>query len=176
MKKIKIFITILAFSLAFPIHFLYTYCPNTIVGVVAPINESVWEHMKIIYTAIIISSVVELIIYKIKNIKVNNFMISIPVISIIGISIYLTIYMIISLFIPHNLYISIGLLFLVFILCEILSYKILNSNKIDYGKLIGLILLIISYAIFVYFTYNPLKTPLFLDTTNNTYGIKKLTK
>jgi hypothetical protein len=30
-------------------HFLYTWLPNPLVGLIAPINESVWEHLKLLF-------------------------------------------------------------------------------------------------------------------------------
>ena len=80
MKKIKILITIIIFILSFPIHFIYNIFPNFITSIFFPLNESIFEHMKIIYTSILISSIIEYLIYKYKNIKVNNFIISIPII------------------------------------------------------------------------------------------------
>lgn len=31
------------------LHFLYTWCPLPLVGLFAPVNESVWEHLKLLY-------------------------------------------------------------------------------------------------------------------------------
>jgi hypothetical protein len=171
LKQIKIFVTIIIFALSFVCHFMYDWFPNIITSIFFPVNESIWEHMKIIYTSICIASIIEYYIYKIKKIQVNNFLISIPIISIIGIVIYLTIYLIIDIFIPHNLIISITLLFLIFILCEILSYYILQSPKIKNQQIIGSILIIISYFIFTLLTFYPPHNYLFIDTTNNTYGV-----
>ena len=96
LKNIKIFITFLIIILSVVCHFVYTWCPNFITSIFFPVNESIWEHMKIIFTSICIASIIEYFIYKFNKIKVNNFLISIPVVSIIGIIIYLTIYLIIS--------------------------------------------------------------------------------
>ncbi len=170
-KIIKIIICIMLFFTSFICHFVYDWCPNIITSIFFPVNESIWEHMKIIYTSICICSVIEYYIYKFNKVKVNNYIINVPIISIIGIVIYLTIYLVIDLFIPHNLIISITLLFLIFILCEILSYYILQSPIIKHQKLVGIILILLSYFIFAVLTFYPPHNYLFLDTTNNTYGI-----
>jgi hypothetical protein len=127
--------------------------------------------MKIIYTSILVSSIIEKSIYKYKKIKVNNFFISIPIISIIGIFVYLIINSLMEKVIPHSLVVSIILLLIVYIICEVVSYYILKAKLFKNQKIIGIFLIILSYLIFTYLTYNPLKTYLFLDTQTNTYGI-----
>ena len=49
-REIKItvlifFLTTLAGS---ALHFLYTFCPNALTAVLAPVDESIWEHGKLI--------------------------------------------------------------------------------------------------------------------------------
>ena len=174
MKKVKILIIIILFIISSAVHFVYNFFPGFITSIFFPVNESIFEHMKIIYTSIMLSSIIEYFIYKYKNIRVNNFILSIPIVSIIGIVVYWIIYLTIDKFISHNLFISILLLYLVFIFCEYISYKILNYPKINNSNKIGLILIILSYFIFWYFTYYPEKNYIFLDTTTNSYSLKKL--
>lgn len=174
MKKVKILIIIILFIISSAVHFVYNFFPGFITSIFFPVNEIIFEHMKIIYTSIMLSSIIEYFIYKYKNIRVNNFILSIPIVSIIGIVVYLIIYLTIDKFISHNLFISILLLYLVFIFCEYISYKILNYPKINNSNKIGLILIILSYFIFWYFTYYPEKNYIFLDTTTNSYSLKKL--
>jgi len=172
MKKIKIIITIITFLLSFPIHFIYELFPNFLTSIFFPVNESLWEHMKIIYTSILLSSIIEYIIYKKKDIKINNFYLSIPIISIIGIIFYLITYKIISLFISHNLLIALIIMLLTYIIAEIISYYILKYKPIKHQKLLGITLIILSYIIFTYLTYNPPHNNLFIDQETNNYGIK----
>lgn len=173
MKKIKILSVFITFVLSFLIHFLYNIYPSILTSILAPVNESVWEHMKIIYTCILINSFIEYFIYKSKNISFNNFLISIPITSILSIIIYLILYIPLELLFGHSLALATILLFIIYIIAQIISYYILNSNKIKYGNIIGIILIIVSYIIFTYLTYNPIKNSLFLDTQTNTYGIEK---
>ena len=110
MKKIKILITIIIFILSFPIHFIYNIFPNFITSILTPVNESIWEHMKLIITSNLIFGIIEYFIYKKKEIKVNNFLLSYALSSIIGIIIYLIIYLPIDNIFGHNLIIAIILL------------------------------------------------------------------
>lgn len=173
MKKIKIYKVVITFLLSFIAHFLYNWFPIFLIAIFFPVNESIWEHMKIIYTCILLTTVIEYFIYKKKKIKVNNLLISIPITSIISIIIYLIINQFLSLFFEHNLLISIILLFIIYIIAEIISYKILNMKEIKHQRIIGIILIIIIYLIFTYLTYNPPKDDLFIDSQTNTYGINK---
>ena len=34
-------------------HFLYDWCPHFLVGLFAPVNESVWEHLKLLFGPVI---------------------------------------------------------------------------------------------------------------------------
>lgn len=48
LKKLKILGVIMAFLLCFPLHFLYDKIPSFITSIISPVNESIWEHMKIL--------------------------------------------------------------------------------------------------------------------------------
>ena len=173
MKKIKFWMVFVTFILSFLIHFAHVLYPSILTSIFAPVNESVWEHMKIIYTCILISSLIEYFIYKKKSISFNNFLISIPITSILSIIIYLILYIPLELLFGHSLFLAAFLLFIIYIIAQIISYYILNFKKIKYGNIIGIILIIVSYIIFTYLTYNPIKNDLFLDTQTNTYGLEK---
>lgn len=171
MKKIKIFIIILAFLLSFPIHFIYDIFPSFFTSIIAPVNESIWEHMKIIYTSILLSSIIEYFIYKKKRYDTNNFFISIPISSILGIIFYLVIYLLIDLFIPHSFFIAIFIMLITYIFSNIISYIILNKKEIPNQKELGISLILISYIVFTHLTYYPPKSYMFIDQITKTYGI-----
>lgn len=171
MRKIKIFIVILEFVLSFPIHFIHDKFPCFFTSIFFPVNESIWEHMKIIYTAIIMASIIEYFIYKRKNISTNNFIISIPISAVVGIVFYLVIYLIIDIFIPHNFFVAIVIMFITYIFSNIVSYFILNKKEIPNQKELGISLILISYIIFTHLTYYPPKNYLFIDQLTRTYGV-----
>ena len=162
---------IMTFIISFPIHFIYELYPSYITSILFPVNESIWEHMKIFYTAIVISSVVEYFLYKLFRIKTNNFIINIPLTSIFCIVIYLIIYSIINLFISHNFIITIMLMLFVYFLGDILSYYLLNMKEIPNQKELGICLILLSYIIFTHLTYYPLNIDLFIDPITNKCGL-----
>lgn len=173
MKKIKIIGVFVSFILSIILHFIYGWIPNSIISVIAPVNESVWEHMKLIVSSTLLFSILEHFIYKKKDIPYNNFLLSYGVSSIMGVFVYLLLYIPINDIFGHKAYIAISLLFLIFIFIQIVSYYIMNSKKINYGNELGILLITIIYFIFGYFTYQPPKINLFYDYMHNGYGIIK---
>ena len=173
MKKIKIIGVFVSFVLAFILHFIYEWIPNTFISIIAPVNESIWEHMKLIVSSSLIFSILEYFIYKKKDMAFNNFILSYAISSILGVFIYLLIYIPLHDIFGYNEYIAIGLLFLIFIFIQIVSYYIITYKKINHGSDIGILLIIIIYLTFGYLTYHPPKINLFYDYMNKGYGIIK---
>ena len=174
MKKIKIIGVFISFILAVLLHFVYGLIPNTFISIIAPVNESIWEHMKLIVTSSLLFSIFEYIIYKKKDIAFNNFILSYAISSIVSVIVYLLIYIPLNDIFGHKAYIAISLLFLIFIFLQIISYYIMNYRKINHGNDIGILLIIIIYFVFGYFTYHPPKINLFYDYLNKCYGIMKV--
>lgn len=173
MKKIKIIGIFIIFILSVISHFTYEIIPNKITSIFFPVNESIWEHMKLFITPTLLFSIIEYIIYKNKDILFNNFVLSYSISIIISIIIYLLIYLPIDYLFGHNSIFAIILLFISFILLQFINYYIMNKEEIKYSNIIGLTIIIILYAIFTYLTYNPIKTNLFYDKQKNIYGINK---
>lgn len=173
MKKVKVIGVYVIFVLSFLSHFMYDLFPNFIFSILFPVNESIWEHMKLIVTPVIIYGIIEYVIYNRKNIYHNNFILSYSLSMIIGILSYLIIYLPIHYIFGHNLLFSISLLFITFILIEYISYKIMNYNEIRHSSLTGIFVLLFMYFIFGILTYYPPMKDLFYDTQSKIYGIKK---
>ncbi len=173
MKKIKIVGVFISFILAIIFHFIYGWVPNSIISVIAPVNESIWEHMKLIVTPSIIFSIFEYFIYKKKDIEFNNFILSYAISSILGIIVYLLLYIPLNDIFGHKAYIAISLLFLILIFVQIVSYYIINRKNIKHSSDVGILLILIIYFAFGYLTYHPPKINLFYDYMNKGYGIIK---
>lgn len=69
------------------------------------------------------------------------------------------------------MFISIGLMFIVYALMAYLSYKILNYKELNVNKYLLLTLIIVVYGIFIYLTYKPIKNYIFFDIKDKKYGI-----
>ncbi len=171
LKAIKIIGFFVIFLLCFPFHFLYDWLPNSLFSIFFPVNESIWEHMKLIYTSFIFYGIFDYLLFKKNKIDFNNFLIQLFLIPIIAIFIYLIIFIPIYKMIGENMIVSIGLLAIVILIEQILSYFILQYKEIKYQNIIGIIGIVLVYIIFGYLTYKPIENYIFYDTVKDKYGI-----
>ena len=173
MKKIKIIGVFVSFILSIILHFIYGIFPNTFISVIAPVNESIWEHMKLIVSSTLLFGILEYFIYKKKDIPYNNFILSYAISSILGIFVYLLLYIPLNDIFGHKAYIAISLLFIILIFVQIVSYYIMSYKEINHSNDVGILIIIIIYLAFGYLTYHPPKINLFYDYMNKGYGIIK---
>ena len=171
LKTIKIIGFFVIFLLCFPFHFLYDWLPNSLFSIFFPVNESIWEHMKLIYTSFVFYGIFDYILLRKNKINFNNFLVQLFLIPIIAIFIYLIIFIPIYKMIGENMIISIGLLAVVILIEQIFSYFILQYKEIKYQNIIGIIGIILVYIIFGYLTYKPIENYIFYDTVKDKYGI-----
>ena len=171
MKKIIIINSILTFALCFLTHFLYDLLPNPIFSILFPVNESIWEHMKMIYTTFLLYGLIEYFILKRFDFKPNNYLLSIFLKGVIAIPIYLAIYLPIYYTFGENMIVTFIILFLTILLINIIGIKIQQSDEIMYQKLISIIGIIIVYIIMGLLTYKTPRYDLFFDTNEEKYGI-----
>ena len=173
LKTIKIIAILNIFIISFPAHFLYNFFHNPVISIFFPVNESIFEHMKIIFSSILIYGIIDYILLKLNNIKFNNFLFQLFYTAIISIPIFLIIYLPVRFFIGEYLILTLILLFITYLISQIISYYLLTAKSSPFLNFISIPLIIITYSIFTYFTYKPLPNNFFLDTTNNSYGIQK---
>jgi hypothetical protein len=172
-KKLKIIDIFILFGLSFLFHFIYELIPNTITSIFFPVNESIWEHMKLIFTPMVIIIFTDFIFNKLFKLNMHNIIFSNFYSSIITIIIYLIIYLPINKILGHNMIFTILLLFSSFVFSQIVSYYLVIKEQNIYLKFISITFICICYIIFGLLTYYPLQNYLFFDKTNNNYGIKK---
>lgn len=170
LKKLKIINIISLFALSFLWHFIYKWFPNTITSIFFPVNESIWEHMKIIFNSFVIISLLSIYICKKKNIIISNKYFEIFVKSLLGIIFYLIIFIPVYKLIGESMIFSIGLMLLTYILMETLGYKILNYKELNLG-IPSIIAIIIMYIVFGILTYKPMHNFVFYDESYQEYGI-----
>lgn len=159
-------------------HFIYDFSgENYILGLFAPVNESMWEHWKLGLYPILIYSVIEYIF--VKN-EAHNFwfskFISIVVFEIVCFSLtglWHNFFKDASETI--NLIVDIGSYFVGVLVGQIVSYiiacKSKENKKLQYIAALGIIIHII---IFSTFTIKPPINDYFKDSTTGEYGIYKI--
>lgn len=173
LKKIKIISVIGIFLLSFLSHFAYDIFPNIIFSFIFPVNESIWEHMKILFTSTLLYGIIDYILLKKYNIKYNNFPFQLYFTSLIGIPIYLVIYLPLYKLLGESPIISISLLLIVYIITQIVSYNILKEKELKILNLLAVPIILLSYLGFIYLTYNPPHTYIFYDIKENKYSINE---
>lgn len=176
LKKIKIMTTIGVFVLSFLCHFIYDWLPNGFTAIFFPVNESIWEHMKLIAIPYFIFGIIEYLLLVKNDIKPNNFLLQLFLIPLAGIILYLLIYLPLYSYFGENMFISISLLLFVFIIMNIASYMLMKSPDIKFQNTIGMIGIILMLLIFGYLTYKPIENYIFFDTKDHKYGINTYVK
>ena len=171
LKKIKIISVFGIFIMCFIVHYIYEILPCSFTSIFFPVNESIWEHMKLLFTAITIYSLFEYILIKNFKILYHNFIFMMIFSSIIIIPIFLTIFLPVYNLIGENLIITIFIMLFSIIVTEFLSYFIIKMNLNWFMNYFSILLYIICYIIFGYLTYNPILNDLFKDPINNKYGV-----
>ena len=172
LKKSRVIACVGSFILSFLIHFAYQIFPNFIFSIIFPVNESVWEHMKILYSSILIYGIIDYFICKRLNIDYNNFLFNLWFCSFISILIYLGIFLPFYYKIGESMFLSISILLVTYVIVYVISYYILKSDDFNYNY-VWIFLIILGYISFGYLTYNPIRNQLFFDTKDEIYGIKK---
>lgn len=163
MKKILIN-SLFIFVISSIFHFVYNISPNNITALFFPVNESIWEHYKLLYTSAILFSYLNIAS---KSYHLEALLRAVLIIVILSIF-YLPIYYLYG----ENLVITLIILFISILITELILSRVINKNY----RLLNIISIpiIISISIlFMYLTYNPIHNDLFLDKTKNTYGLNK---
>lgn len=156
-------------------HFVYDWSGQlTIVGIFAPVNESIWEHLKLAFFPLLFWWLLTyFIIIKEKKISVTQWLFS-CVTALLTSSIFIMsfYYTYTGAFGIHSLFLDILSFILGVAVAQILAYHIYQYAKLTpllaVSSIILLFLLIIAFIIF---TFEPPEIPLFQDPLTGSYGI-----
>lgn len=163
-SKKNIFMIIFLFLLSFLWHFMYDWFPCVLTSIFFPVNESIWEHMKIIFYCLFIGSVLEK--------KGNNYYLNILVKPLVGVLFYLIIFIPLYLIFGESMFISLSLMLFTYIIMELLGIKISKQEELNI-KALPIIIIILISILFSILTYYPLHNFLFFDSVKLGYGILK---
>lgn len=154
-------------------HFLYTWSKeNKFVGLFVPINESIFEHSKLLLVPLSLFWGSGYLFFG-ESINYNNYffamLISIVSSIIVMISFYYTYKELIG---NSYLWIDIFDLLLSLFIGQVLANHVYEySNGIPVCVSIGIIVFI--FVSYIYLTFKPFRTPFFLDEKSKSYGINK---
>ena len=143
-------------------HFLYGWTgKNIVAGLFTPVNESVWEHMKLIFFPMLLLSSVAIFLLKNQYPCISSaFYIGI----LIGTALIpILFYAYTAILNTNYLFLDIAVFFISAALAFFVSYKLTLSCKGKPYTLLSLLLVGVLFACFLIFTYQPPNVPLFLE-------------
>lgn len=163
-SKKNIFMIIFLFLLSFLWHFMYDWIPCVLTSIFFPVNESIWEHMKIIFYVLLIGSILEK--------KNNNYYLCLMVKPLVGVLFYLILFIPLYLIFGESMILSLSLMLFTYIIMELLGIKISKQEELNI-KVLPIIIVILCITLFSMLTYYPLHNFLFFDSVKLGYGILK---
>lgn len=158
---IGIFFVLVTGSLA---HFLYGWTnSHKLIGLFAPVNESVWEHMKLLFFPMLAYSIIMIFKFRTKYpCMISSFCFGI----LAGVFFIPLFYYAYTSVLGKNLFIlDISVFLFSIVIAFWLSYKLTLSGRLKPYTLLLCVLVCIFLICFFVFTYNPPDTTLFQDPT-----------
>ena len=171
-KKVLFIETITIFLSMFLFHNIYNWLPNFLTASFFPVNESLFEHLKLMFTTQIIISLIIYLILKLKKIKFSNYLLGLLISTIVTISLFFLIYLPIYNRFGENLFLTMSIYLITLIIGNIIFYLISKRKHEFLLNEISLVIISIIAVILIYFTFNPLKNDFFFDSIEEIYGIK----
>ncbi len=143
-------------------HFVYKWSGNnTILGYFFPINESTWEHLKLLFFPTLIFSTVEYFIIKD---KVKGYVPSVSVSLMVGLITIVTIFYTYSGVLGFKIeWFNIAIYYIALSVMLAIKALLLMTDGVD-GRLVtwlSLIWIFVMALMFIFFTYNPLDLGIF---------------
>ena len=159
--KFQIIITIFIFIFGTILHFTYEWSgENTIVGLFSATNESTWEHLKLLFFPMIITTIVG---YFYVGRNILNYFCAESKGIIIALTFIVVFFYTYTGVIGRNFaFLDIGSFFVAVILGKYISYKNYFS-KVKCNKKVAIGLLILLGIMFIIFTYFPPNIGLFIS-------------
>ena len=174
LKKTLIIGCIITILLGVLLHFAYDlFNENKLVGIFAPVNESTWEHLKLLFIPFSLFSI--FFYFKYKDVYSNIFLLTL-ISNILGmLSIVMLYYFSSNVLKINNLVSNIS----VYILGVVISFFVFYiglTNKKFYDAtsgldMLGICALSLLFTLFILNTYFPFKNTLTKDPNTKTYGI-----
>ena len=164
LKKYFLWGILVLFIIGSLFHFLYDLLNNNFfIGLLSPINESIWEHTKLVFIPYILYYVI--IYIKNKNIiNKDKWFTSLLVGVILGIILIPTIYYAYTGALGFkSLIIDILILLIVNIITQLISFHIYNYIKKPLNTNFVFIILFILFIVYIIFTIYPPNLPIFLS-------------
>lgn len=137
-------------------HFVYEWSgENKILGYFFSVNESTWEHLKLLFFPTIIFSVIE---YFFVKKEINNYVISVAVSVVVGMLSIIVLFNTYTGFLGYSIdFLNILIYYIALVIMLIIKNKIIVNGKFSGQNysLFGMLICFIITLFFIFFTYNP---------------------
>lgn len=144
------------------LHFFYEQTgENALAGIFSPVNESVWEHLKLLFIPILIFTLFE---YVWLEPYYPNVLCVKAVSALLGMAFIIVFYYTYTGIIGDNIpWLDIGSFYAAVLITSLFSYKKMKQYKIGKRKckFLGVFLFLLFFLMFAYFTFSPPKLGLF---------------
>lgn len=153
-------------------HFLYKYCGRKIwLAIISPVNESIWEHLKIAFYPYLLYSTVEFLIL---DDSTDSFWFA----KALGVTAVILVILIVELIYPkvvgrNVLVIDLVIFFVAILLGQVVSYFLIRDSILSVEISISLLILISISVCLSYLTFFPPKLDMFRDSITGSYGIRR---
>ena len=173
--KVTLLGAVIAFILSSVFHEMYgIFGENYGVGLIFPVNESKWEHWKIVFWPMLLVGIFNYILLRSEG---HNILfataIAILVAEIVTFGL-IELYEVITA--SHAMWIHIVSLLIGIVVGQLSSYWVMTATKLTQRVpllVIGVAIILINIVILIAFTIKPPKTEYFKDSESGTYGINR---
>lgn len=158
------------------LHFVYNWTgQNRIAGIFSPVNESTWEHLKLLFYPALLYSIVE---YFAIGSRFPNFIAAKTLGIVLGLLVIIAVFYTYTGIVGKH-YLWADILTFVLGVAAAYLYSWRTIHQADAGiipQFTALLIALVLLVCFVIFTFYPPHIPLFLDPVSNGYGLpeKKL--
>lgn len=164
--KTQIIVIIISIILGTLLHFTYGWSgENKIIGIFSATNESVWEHLKLVFYPMLLLGIIE---YFILKKEVNNYLEAKTIGIFTAISFIIVFFYTYTGILGTNFFTIDILTFIAsIVLGEYVAYKIMHMEEqsTNLTKALSGIILLFFLICFIVFTFNPPNVNLFIDKT-----------
>ncbi|MDD6224518.1 MAG: DUF6512 family protein [bacterium] len=169
MKKNKYIMisSIIIYALTFISHFLFDVIQNDIIAVFFNTNESIFQHMKMVFTCFFVFYFILFIVrrrFHFENVFLTNLIASISCIAF-----FLIIYIPTYLRFGENMIFTFILLWISILFGQYISSPILKKTDYKKTEILSIIIISLIFVIGGYLTYYPIENFIFWDPQHETY-------
>ena len=153
------------------LHFTYEWSgEDKIVAIYSAVNESTWEHLKLVFYPMTIMAIIGTFVIKKQK---NNYWAG-QAIGILTAMTFITVffYTYTGIIGKNFAILDIASFIVAILLGEYVTYKIITSEKKYDLEKISIVLIIALFLSFLVYTYNPPKIRYFKHAINGSYGVK----